>query len=608
MGSSLSSLKVGHYEPVGLCLVDADGTIIDVDETFAELLEPSTSPADVGRPLRAALPELTDLPERGTHRVQRTGTSGVVEFVCRPSVARGHIVLARRLPELERQREPERQRENEALRRQLDVIVGSSPLAIVSVDRERLVTMWSRAAEQIFGWTAAEVLGRPYPLVPDSEREDFERLWDAVNGEGVSFLAYESQRRRKDGSMVEVRIHSAPLFDEHQALIGSIALLEELTKTRALEERVRQSQKMEAVGSLAGGIAHDFNNLLAGIVGSAELLEVEDNLSHEAHARVAEILRVAGVARELVAGLMTFGRRQVVRPVVTELNDCLASAAKLVRHVIGDRVEFDVQLAVERLPIRIDPAQFDQILINLAINAVDAMPSGGTLEYSAQRRELSTDAISRQSFACLTVRDTGVGIPPESLPRIFDPFFTTKQGGIGSGLGLANVYTVVTQAGGHVEVESQVGVGTNFHIYLPISQSEPRGAIKRPMTGMPKGDETILLVEDDDVVRRSTAKLLGLLGYNVELAHNGAEALTRIDGGLTVDLVLTDVRMPELGGAELAQELYSRVPTLPILFMSGNLDVDELREQVEQGRVSFLQKPATLRELARATREILDSR
>jgi two-component system cell cycle sensor histidine kinase/response regulator CckA len=505
------------------------------------------------------------------------------------------------------------QHELEVVRRQLDVIVGGSPLAIVSVDTQRVVTTWSRAAEQIFGWTAAEVIGQLYPLVPDSELETFERLWDTVHLTGVGFTAFEGKRRRKDGSILEVRIHSAPLFDQQGQLVGSIALLEDLTKTRALEERVRQSQKMEAVGSLAGGIAHDFNNLLAGIVGTAEMLEVDDTLGLDAQAHVGEILRVASVARDLVAGLMTFGRRQVVRPVDLELNTCLASAAKLIHHVLGERVELDMRLAVDPLPIRIDPAQLDQILINLAVNALDAMPHGGTLEYSAQQREVEIGPLSRGSFACLTVRDSGQGIPAEILPRIFDPFFTTKGVGVGSGLGLANVYAVVTQAGGHVDVESQVGVGTSFRLYLPISpivqhvpkrttDSMPRG------NGMPKGHERILLVEDDDVVRRSTAKLLGLLGYTVEIAQDGVEALARVDAGLEVDLVLTDLRMPNLGGAELAQHLYARLPALPILFMSGNLDVSELREQVEQGRVSFLQKPATLRELAQATREILDGR
>jgi two-component system cell cycle sensor histidine kinase/response regulator CckA len=590
---------MGGDEPVGLCLVDSSGAIIDFDEAFAQLLGLPTSSSAVGRPLAELVPELSSLPEQGSHRVLRTSAAAMLELVCRCVPSLGHTVLARPLA-------PGSQRELEAIRHQLEVIVGSSPLAIIAIDRELRVTMWSRAAEQMFGFTEAEVLGRPYPLVPDNERQHFDRLWEEIQRQGEGFTALESTRRRKDGAIVEVRIHSAPLFDQRRQIVGCIALIEEMTKTRALEERIRQSQRMQAVGSLAGGIAHDFNNLLAGIVGTAELLDVDGGLSHDAQTHVAEILRVTGVARDLVAGLMTFGRRQVVRPIDTELNECLASAAKLVRHVIGEQIEFDVQLGTDPLPIRIDPTQFDQILINLAVNAIDAMPDGGTLEYSTKRLELTTGPMARESFACLTVRDTGVGIPADVLPRIFDPFFTTKAAR-GSGLGLANVYAVVTQAGGHVEVESELGVGTSFHLYLPLSKTVQH-APKRAVVGMPKGHERILLVEDDEVVRRSTAKLLGLLGYKVELAGNGVEALARVDAGLVVDLVLTDVRMPELGGAELAQQLYTRAPTLPILFMSGNLDVAELREQVEQGRVSFLQKPASLRELAQATREILDGR
>jgi two-component system cell cycle sensor histidine kinase/response regulator CckA len=250
------------------------------------------------------------------------------------------------------------------------------------------------------------------------------------------------------------------------------------------------------------------------------------------------------------------------------------------------------------------------VLINLAVNASDAMPNGGRLSFATAIVELHASpnpSLESVEHVCIEVRDSGTGIAADVLPHVFEPFFTTKGAGKGTGLGLANVYGIIRQAGGDVEVESSVGRGTSFRVYLPLTRPPATRVVSGPHpAGLPRGSERVLLVEDNEAVRLSMAKLLAALGYAVTTAVDGMDALERIDAGLDVDVVLTDLAMPRLGGAELATSLAERKPDLPVMFMSGNLDVDELREQVEQGHVQFLQKPVSLRELALAVRAALD--
>jgi PAS domain S-box-containing protein len=607
---------VTEDDRVGVCLLDAAGNVIDLDDEFASLLELPIAGAGagsvMGRPFAELLADAPPLPEVGTTQARRVFGEAIVELTCRGRVAPpGYTVLARQVSSFAYALV--------SIRRHLDLILEASPLAILCLDNNKTVTMWSGAAERMFGWTRAEVLGKPYPLVPTEQLENFSQLWDNAMATGEGFTAVEAQRQRKDGSRIDLRMHTALVHDDAGVVTGSIALLEDLTDTRRLEQRVQQSQKLEALGSLAGGIAHEFNNLLAVTIGMGELLDLDQTLSVAARGRVAEIQRVTQAARELVAQLMIFSRRSVARPSVFDINERVGSGATMIRHMLEDSIELVVTLDDQPMPVHLDPTQFDQLLLNLALNAVEAMPAGGRLSCTTSLTQLAVNTTqpglaSTEWFVCLAVRDTGTGIRAELLPHLFDPFVATRLSGIGAGLGLANVHAVATQNGGHVEVETREGEGSCFSVFLPLAHARQAEQARQARPALPQtqanatpgGHERVLLVEDDAGVRRSTAKLLEVLGYTVAVAEDGIEALALIEEGLDVELVLTDVSMPRLGGADLAKQLYRCAPELPILFMSGNLDVAELREQAEQGRVSFLQKPATLQQLAIAAREILD--
>jgi two-component system cell cycle sensor histidine kinase/response regulator CckA len=599
--------EVGPRHEVGVCLLDATGVVLELDTDFARLTE--LSGPRVGTALSELLPWAPPLADREpTHSCERRGED-LVELICR-RVAIGPVaytLTAQRIAS-----ESSLAQQLRVARQTLDLVIEASPLAITTLDRNKRVVMWNRASERMFGWTREEVLGQPYPLVPEGKRESFERLFEQVVMQGQGYTGVDSVRQRKDGSDIEVRMHAAPLRDAQGHAVGGMALLEDRSETRGLEQRIHQSQKLEAVGRLAGGVAHDFNNLLAVILGTSDLLALEAGLSANAIEYVAEIHQVSSSARELVSQLMTFSRRSVVRPEVFDVNEQLRSSTKLLRRLINERVELELEFDQRQAWVRIDPTQFEQVLINLAVNASDAMPSGGRLSYATTIVELRAGPSASSEpvhHVCIEVHDTGTGIAPDVLPQVFEPFFTTKRAGKGTGLGLANVYGILRQAGGDVEVESTLGRGTSFRVYLPLAPA-PTASVSPspPAVGLPRGSEHVLLVEDNEAVRASMVKLLAALGYAVTSAVDGVDALERIADQPGIDLVLTDLMMPRLGGAELAERLAERHPDLPVMFMSGNLDVDELREQVEQGHVQFLQKPVSLHELALATRAALDRR
>ncbi|MCA9699777.1 MAG: response regulator [Myxococcales bacterium] len=600
---------------VGTCLLDHDGVIVHLDPAFAALVGHTITGSDCGRHIHELLPDApalaTTQESREALRWRHEGPEGAVEIEARPgSGPIAHVLLAR----------PAAAVDDALARQQLELIFEASPLALVISDSDRRVRLWSRSAERAFGWTREEIVGQTYPLIADADL--FDQLWRNLE-QGRGLESFEGKRRCKDGSEIDLRIHTAPLYQyrgtPEQQLVGVIALLEDLTETRQLQQRAQLNERMEAVASLAGGLGHEINNLLAVVSNTGELLRLDPRLGghdnkgsegSEARLHIAELLRATGLARELVAQLMTFGRRQVVRPEIVDLNQRLQANAKVLRHVLGERIHLQLDLDDEALPIRVDTKQLDQVLLNLAVNAADAMAEGGRLTLSTSRRELGDDKQQSAHHACLVVRDTGTGIPAEILPRIFDPFFTTKQLGAGTGLGLAHVYSVVSQSNGQVEVESQEGVGTSFYLFFPLIElPAPAPAPRREASpaGRPGSNERILLVEDDEGVRRSTSRLLMALGYRVEAASDGLEALEILADHADFDLVVTDVAMPRLNGPGLASRMQELYPSLPVLFMSGNVDAVELRDQVARGDVSFLQKPASLRELAQATRAVLDA-
>ena len=597
---------------VGVCLLDPRGIVIECDAEFCRIVDLLEPDATYGRELLALLPDLaaqlSTLPTSSVHRCTIERHGAAIELSVRPTTADAglvaYVVCAQQLGA-----ESQLVRQLRVARQTLDSVIEASPLPILTLNEDKRVVMWNRAAEHTFGWSRDEIMGEAYPLVPRDELPLFNELFERVVIKGRGFTGVEGIRLRKDGSRVELRMHTAPIHNADGRVTGGMALLEDLTEHRALEEQIRHSQKMEAIGRLSGGIAHDFNNMLTVIIGMADLLELDPELSLESREYIEEIAKVTETARELVAKLMTFSRRQVIKLEVVDVNEHLYQARKSLQRLIDERVELDVAPDDVRVWVRIDRAQFDQVLINLAVNAADAMPTGGKLSIRTEVVELPDrkELDKSERYWRLEVRDTGVGIEPEVLPQIFEPFFTTKGPGSGTGLGLANVYGIVHQHNGRIEVESEPGQGTTFRLYFPTTVRPAERAYSAPKRrAVPGGTERLLVVEDHASVRLSMIRMLSRLGYEVETATDGIEALELLRDGLVVDLVLTDLSMPRLGGAGLAAELERSSPELPIIFMSGNLDVPELREKIEQGGARFLQKPVSLRAIAQTIRELLD--
>jgi len=379
-----------------------------------------------------------------------------------------------------------------------------------------------------------------------------------------------------------------------------------------LEERLLLSQKLEAVGRLAGGVAHDFNNVLTAIIGSTELLLL-DTPPGAPHREELDIIRDAGVrAQELIRQLLAFSARQVLNPVVLDLNRLVKNVNKMLRRLIGEDVKLVTALAPDLGAVRADPGQIEQALVNLALNARDAMPQGGQLTITTQNVDIADGSpavpVAPGRYVLLQVTDTGVGMDRETQQRVFDPFFTTKPRGTGSGLGLATVHGIVRQSGGDVTVESAPGAGATFRIYLPcVTAALDAVGAPAAVTAPAAGSETVLLAEDEELVRVLARKVLAQAGYRVLVAVGGAEALAlaeRHDG--PIHLLLTDVVMPEMSGRELMRRLIERRPDVQVLYMSGYADEAIARHGVLDPGTAFMQKPFTPGVLARRVRDVLD--
>ena len=427
---------------------------------------------------------------------------------------------------------------------------------------------------------------------------------------GVS--QYETRMRRRDGKVIWVRDTFRIVRDSAGEVICYEGSLEDITGRKRLEEQLLQAQKMEAVGRLAGGIAHDFNNLLTVINGYSEMLLDSFSPGDPVRTDIEQIHRAGERAASLTRQLLAFSRRQVMEFRVIRLNALLTGLGKMLTRLIGEDIRLVLKLAPELGSVRADPGQIEQVVMNLAVNARDAMPAGGTLTLETANIELNHGTVETYGelapglYVLLAISDTGVGMTPEVQQHLFEPFFTTKEIGKGTGLGLATVYGIIKQSGGDIRVQSAPGQGTTFSIFLPRVMEEAAGSAM-DRGALPRGQEMILVVEDQEEVRQLTARVLQSLGYTVLEATDGKEALRILRALPTqVDLVLTDVIMPEMSGSELLAQLRLTWPGLRALYTSGYPDDELTRHGVLGERVRFIQKPFSPEALAQNVREVLD--
>jgi PAS domain S-box-containing protein len=433
------------------------------------------------------------------------------------------------------------------------------------------------------------------------------RQWDELERtlqQGGMVMGYRCEVLRKDGSKTWISIGMRGILGWQGAVIAYEGSVEDVAQRMALEDQLRQAQKMEAVGQLAGGIAHDFNNLLTVINGYAQLLLARTQGDELIEKDLQPILSAGQRAAVLTQRLLAFSRRQLLIPRVVDLNAVIRDLQPMLRRLLPENLDITMHLVPEAIWVRADSAQIEQVILNLAVNSRDAMPEGGELRIGASVVERGEPP---QRWAVLQVTDDGIGMDESTRKRIFEPFFTTKEAGKGTGLGLAMVYGVVSQSGGEIEVESAPGTGATFRIYLPSVEPSEEDAVQPDSAAQPAiGHETVLLVEDDVAVRDFAAKTLSALGYTVLAVSSGKAALEQsAKFGREIDLLISDLVMPGMSGRDLAHRLAEKQPRLKVLYMSGYADERIAREASEEPRASFLAKPFSPTELEQAVRRAL---
>ena len=502
-------------------------------------------------------------------------------------------------------------------------VTQSARDAIISTDGHGDITFWNRSAESTFGYTESEVLGKPITmLIAESDRAAYKAALPDSNM-GPSDLTFghiiEVTGLRKDGTRFPSEFSLAAVQGGEglafTAVVRDVIERKQSQDTlRQREEQLRQAQKMEAIGRLAGGVAHDFNNLLMAIHGYAEMLVQNLREGDERRTDAEEIVKAADRAAGLTRQLLAFSSRQVITQQAVALDQLVQNMRNMLQRLIGPEIQITTEVWPDLTPVLADTTQVEQIIVNLVINARDAMPNGGKISIELRNVELDKIGVAAHpglqpgDYVELCVSDTGSGMDPETLSRIFEPFFTTKESGKGTGLGLATVYGIVQQNNGAIEVQSRVGHGTEFHIYLPRATDLGKPAPMLAASGVAPGSETILLVEDDDRVRALVSNMLRKNGFTVLLASAGDQALeiaARHRG--RIHLLLTDVVMPGLNGRLLSEKLTATRPDTHVLFMSGYSDDDILRHGIRKNTAHFIQKPFSVDALVHKIRETLAS-
>ncbi|REJ73076.1 MAG: response regulator [Acidobacteria bacterium] len=521
------------------------------------------------------------------------------------------------------------ERELAASERRYAATLASIGDGVLATDSAGRIELMNRVAEGLTGWSQDEAMGRPVGEVVrmalEGSGEPVEQPISRALRERVTVhLEAPTLLLSRSGQPLPIDDSAAPIVTDEGELLGAVLAMRDVSRRRLTEDaleqaemQLRQAQKMEAVGRLAGGVAHDFNNLLFVINGVTELLLAEDGLEGGIRSSLEEV-RQAGVrAASLTRQLLAFSRRQVVQPAAVHPGELVQEMSRLLQRLLAEDVRFVTRCDADLRSVWVDPGQLEQVVMNLVVNARDAMAGGGELAVECSNHELGEaaalargDSARPGRYVRLRVTDTGKGMTPEAMERAFEPFFTTKAEGEGTGLGLSTVYGIVQQAGGFVDLQSELGVGTAVDVYLPaVALQEGTVHDRLPVSDSPGGSETILLVEDAASVRSMVAHALRRHGYTVVEAADGAEALALFDGapGVEPDLLLTDVVMPEMSGSELAARVLERRPATRVLYLSGHTEDAVVLRGVDRGEVVLLQKPLTLSRLVQQVRQVLDT-
>jgi two-component system cell cycle sensor histidine kinase/response regulator CckA len=574
-----------------------------------EALELGIRHQDTGLPL-----ELRVHHKNGSWRLMEARDTNLLE---NEAVA-GIVINARDITERKQAEETSRESEE-----RLRTVIENLSEGLIISDLDGQLLHWNRAGIEMHGFRSLDegLLHLPefekiFELsTPDGDILNFNEwpLPRIIRGEPVRNL--ELRIRRFNTDWERIYIYGGGIVREPGGKLLAFLTITDITERKILEEQFRQSQKMEAVGRLAGGIAHDFNNLLTAITGYSQLtlrrLSAEDPL----RSNIEEIKKAGDRAASLTRQLLAFSRKQVLQPKVLDINSVVSDMEKMLHRLLGEDIELRIVLASELGTIKADPGQIEQVIMNLAVNARDAMPDGGKLTIETENVFISEEYVKHPTtvrsghYAILAVSDIGIGMDEQMQAHIFDPFFTTKELGKGTGLGLSTVYGIVKQSGGHIEVYSEVGRGTTFKVYFPLVD-EGTKEYKRSIESKesPQGTETVLLAEDDEILRRLICMVLKGNGYQVLEAANGSAALLACKSHQEpIHLLLTDVIMPEMNGRQLVDRLTPVRPEMKVLFMSGYTDDAIVHQGVLADGVNFIQKPFPPSALAHKVREVLDA-
>jgi PAS domain S-box-containing protein len=604
---------------------------IEFDVVVSDIILPRVTGVDLLKAIREVAPYVKVIMMTGEPTVETAAESlrsGAFDYLFKPiskdvvlKIVRNALNI-KTLEEDKRRLEEENRRYQENLEHlvgertkalrdsenRLRTILDSIPVGVVTIDMEtHKITDVNPFAARLLALPKEQIIGsRCYRFICPSEEGAC-----PVTDQGERIENSESVLVLENGDKIPIlRTVSRFMLGKREYLLESFI---DLADRKKLETQLQQTQKMEAIGTLAGGVAHDFNNLLTSILGNSELALAKIDLDDPLHEEIEEIKNAGQRAAALTRQLLIFSRKQIIQPRILNLNEIISDIKKMLVRMIEEHIELKMNYAPDLQSVNIDPTQIEQVVFNLAANARDAMPSGGTLTIETENLELNEKHFQRPlidkepgPYIKLSIRDNGVGMDEETQTHIFEPFFTTKEIGKGTGLGMSTVYGIVKQNGGFIQVDSEKGRGTTFEIYLPAVEgsTEPK---TMPSHEVSPGSESVLVVEDDHSLRKLVCNILEKYGYQVQEAPNGEEALKVIaENEKPIHLLVTDVIMPGMGGRMLAERLQSQQPDIKVLFMSGYMDQTISHQDLSAAELNFIEKPFSPQKLANKIREILD--